>query len=262
MKRFILCPRNGIYIIDLNKTIESLDKFIVCVEKEVEKGGKVLFIGTKRQIKDSLQEEAIRCGMPYVTERWLGGMLTNFQTIRQSIAKLEKIENMESEKILDALPKKEVLKILKKKEKLLLILNGVRDLKKPPSLIYVVDSTKEHIAVNEACRLKIPIGAIVDTNCDPDKINFPIPANDDAIKSVQLITKAIADAIVSINKKVKIKEMEEEAKTESREDVEKVDTDVAEKRKEDRKIRGEEKAKSHFTKRRVVRKKTVKASDD
>jgi small subunit ribosomal protein S2 len=142
-------------------------------------------------------EEAVRCNMPFVTERWLGGMLTNFQTIRQSIAKLEKIEHMEADGTIEALPKKEVLMLMKKKEKLLMTLTGIRKLNRVPAVMFVVDTIKEQIAIAEARRLKIPIGAIVDTNCDPDEIDYPIPGNDDAIKSVQLITKTIADVIIA-----------------------------------------------------------------
>lgn len=196
MQRFILCPRNGIYIIDLNKTLFGLDKYLERVREEVKRGGRVLFVGTKKQIKDCIREEAERCNMPYVTERWLGGMLTNFQTIRQSINKLDKIEAMEKDGTMEALPKKEVLMLAKRKEKLLAMLSGVRTLTKLPRVVFVVDTIKEQIAIAEARRLKIPIGAIVDTNCDPDEIDYPIPGNDDAIKSVQLITKTIADIII------------------------------------------------------------------
>jgi small subunit ribosomal protein S2 len=206
MKRFILCPRNGIYIIDLNKTIVNLDKFIDKIKSEVQKGAKVLFVGTKKQIKDCIKDEAVRCGMPYICERWLGGMLTNFATIRQSVAKLEKIEAMESDGTIEALTKKEALTLLKKKEKLVSVLTGIRNLRKLPTIIFVVDTIKEHIAIEEARRLKISIGAIVDTNCDPDMIDYPIPGNDDAIKSVQLITTAVADAIVSVSAPAKIDE--------------------------------------------------------
>ncbi|MDR2578925.1 MAG: 30S ribosomal protein S2 [Chitinispirillales bacterium] len=196
MKRFILCPKNGIYIIDLNKTVTSLDKFIERVRAEVQKGGKVLFVGTKKQLKDCIREEAVRCGMPYVTERWLGGMLTNFQTIKQSIAKLDKIERMETDGTMESLPKKERLLIAKKKEKLLAILTGIRHMRRLPSIIFVVDTLKEHIAIAEGKRLGISIGAIVDTNCDPDMVDYPIPGNDDAIKSVQLITRVVSDVIL------------------------------------------------------------------
>ena len=195
MKRFILCPRNGIYIIDLNKTLKCIEKFLARVNKEVAAGGKVLFVGTKKQVKDCIREEAMRCNMPYVTERWLGGMLTNFSTIKQSISKLEKIESMEADGTFQVLPKKERGVLLKQKEKLLIALSGIRNLKRPPTIIFVVDTIKEHIAIAEGRRLDIPIGAIVDTNCDPDLIEYPIPANDDALKSVQLITKAVADEI-------------------------------------------------------------------
>ncbi|MBD3317806.1 MAG: 30S ribosomal protein S2, partial [Chitinivibrionales bacterium] len=196
MKRFILCPRNGIYIVDLNRTLQCLDKFLTHVKKDVSNGGKVLFVGTKKQIKDSIREQAERCGMPYVTERWLGGMLTNFKTLRQSIAKLEKIEKMETDGTMEALPKKEVLSLMKKKEKLLSVLSGIRAMRRLPTTIFAVDVIKEHIAVAEANVLGIPIGALVDTNCDPDVTDYPIPGNDDAIKSVSLITQAVADAVL------------------------------------------------------------------
>jgi small subunit ribosomal protein S2 len=196
MKRFILCPKNGIYIIDLNKTLITMDKFIERVRKEVTKGGKVLFVGTKKQLRDCIKEEAERCNMPYVSERWLGGMLTNFATIRQSVSKLEKIEAMEADGTIEGLPKKERGLLAKRKEKLVAILSGVRTLRRLPSIIFVVDTIKEHIAISEGSRLRIPIGAIVDTNCDPDAVDFPIPGNDDAIKSVQLIARAISDAIL------------------------------------------------------------------
>ncbi|MFP4163139.1 MAG: 30S ribosomal protein S2 [Chitinispirillaceae bacterium] len=209
MKRFILCPRNGIYIIDLNKTLSTLDRFIERVRTEVKKGGNVLFVGTKKQLKDCIREEATRCNMPYVTERWLGGMLTNFKTIRQSVAKLEKIETMEKDGTWEALPKKERMLLMKSKEKLISILSGIRDMRRLPSIIFVVDTIKEHIAIAEGRRLGIPIGAVVDTNCDPDIVDFPIPGNDDAIKSVQIITRAISDVIVEASsKEVSAEEME------------------------------------------------------
>jgi small subunit ribosomal protein S2 len=207
MKRFILCPRNGIYIIDLNKTLSCIEKFLARVNKEVKNGGKVLFVGTKKQVKDCIREEAMRCNMPYVTERWLGGMLTNFATIRQSVNKLEKIESMEADGTFEALPKKERVLLLKRKAKLLLALSGIRTLKKVPAIIFVVDTIKEHISITEGRRLRIPIGAIVDTNCDPDLVDFPMPANDDALKSVQLITKAVADEIVSVGQTISQEEM-------------------------------------------------------
>lgn len=262
MKRFILCPRNGIYIIDLNKTITCLDKFIDRVKKEVEKGGKVLFVGTKKQIKDSIQEEAIRCNMHYVTERWLGGMLTNFQTIRQSIGKLEKIESMESSGTIEALPKKEVLKIMKKKEKLLSVLNGIRTMKKAPAIVFIVDSIKEHIAVAEAKRLKISIGGIVDTNCNPDNIDYPIPANDDAIKSVQLITKTIADAIISASKNIPKEILEEPDKKEETNSTPVKEESNHEEEKLELESNGEQPKEPRAKKRRVIRKRPAKVKDD
>ncbi len=261
MKRFILCSRNAIYIIDLNKTINCLDKFIDRVQKEVEKGGKILFVGTKKQIRDCIQEEAVRCKMPFVTERWLGGMLTNFKTIRQSITKLEKIESMETDGTLEALTKKEVLKIMKKKEKLLSVLDGIRDMKKAPALVFIVDSIKEHIAVSEAKRLRIPIGAIVDTNCDPDNIDFPIPANDDAIKSVQLITQTVADAIIKASAKIMPEEIEDDTTKDTKQGPAKKEVAV-EPESEGADSKEEEKKPAPHKKRRVVRKKVVAATKD
>ncbi|MDR2728309.1 MAG: 30S ribosomal protein S2 [Chitinispirillales bacterium] len=249
MKRFILCPRNGIYIIDLNKTIFTLDKFIERIKTEVQKGGKVLFVATKKQLRDCIREEAARCGMPFVTERWLGGMLTNFKTIRQSIAKLDKIEKMEADGTMEALPKKERLLMGKKKEKLIAILEGIRTMRRLPSIIFVVDTLKENIAIAEGKRLGIPIGAIVDTNCDPDTVDFPIPGNDDAIKSVQLITRAISDVIMA-NAATTVTAEEMGAKDEAKAD----EGASAPPAKEEG---GETKAK-----RRVVHKKIARSEDD
>ncbi len=251
MKRFILCPKNGIYIIDLNKTVNSLDKFIDRVKKEVSKGGKVLFVGTKKQLRDCIREEAERCHMPYVTERWLGGMLTNFQTIRQSIAKLDKIDNMEKDGTIEALPKKERMLLGKTKEKLLSVLQGIRTMRRLPSLIFVVDTIKEHIAISECRRLHIPIGAIVDTNCDPDVVDYPIPGNDDAIKSVQLITRAVSDAILEVGATIS----QDEA-AEALAEAAKAKADQLEEESEEQSE--ENKAK----KRKVVHKKVVKYTEE
>lgn len=253
MKRFILCPKNGIYVIDLNKTLYTIERFTDRVRQEVSKGGKVLFVGTKKQLKDCIREEADRCNMPYVTERWLGGMLTNFQTIKQSIAKLEKIEKMETDGTIEALPKKERLMLGKKKEKLLSILTGIRKMKRLPSLIFVVDTIKEHIAIAEGRRLGIPIGAVVDTNCDPDMVNYPIPGNDDAIKSVQLITRAVSDAILSVSAKVTVEEMEASGETRNETGVENAEDD------DDSDNEQEE---TTGRKRRVVHKKVVREVED
>jgi small subunit ribosomal protein S2 len=265
MKRYILCPRNSIYIIDLNKTVEGLDKFIARVKDEVQKGGKVLFVGTKKQVKDCIREEAIRANMPYITERWLGGMLTNFQTIRLSVKKLEKIEAMEADGTLHGLTKKEAQTMLKRKEKLLSVLSGIRHLRKIPALIFVVDTLKEHIAVEEARRLGIPTGAIVDTNCDPEMIDYVIPGNDDALKSVHLITKAVADTIISVGDAAKIEELEKLEKDddiavdlsdESSDEVDDIAVDVT------GDIVGDVAGATAARKKRVVRKKMVETPVD
>ena len=258
MKRFILCPRNGIYILDLNKTLQCMEKFLARVNREVAAGGKVLFVGTKKQVKDCLREEAIRCGMPYVTERWLGGMLTNFQTIRQSITKLEKIESMEADGTFGALTKKERQLLLKRKAKLIEALSGIRHLKRLPAIIFVVDTIKEHISIAEGRRLRIPIGAIVDTNCDPDLIDFPIPANDDALKSVQLITKAVADEIVSVSQAVTAEEMKSADTAKLAAATAEQDEGAAEEAGEEGGATGESKAKHH----RVVHKKVVRTVEE
>jgi len=249
MKRFILCPKNGIYIIDLNKTLQNVEKLIEKVKKEVSHGGKVLFVGTKKQLRDCIREEAVRCNMPYVTERWLGGMLTNFQTIRQSISKLDKIESMEKDGTIEALPKKERMLLAKRKVKLLAVLEGIRNMRRLPSIIFVVDTIKEHIAISEGRRLHIPIGAIVDTNCDPDCVDYPIPGNDDAIKSVQLITRAVADAVISVSDKISADEIAAET---LRAEKERLKIDETE----------EESEESKATKRRVVHKKIVKFTEE
>jgi small subunit ribosomal protein S2 len=256
MKRFILCPRNGIYIIDLNKTIANLSAFTERVKREVQDGGKVLFVGTKKQIKDCIREQAERCGMPYVVERWLGGMLTNFQTIRQSVAKLEKIESEEADGTMEARPKKEVLSLMKSKGKLITVLTGIRHMRRLPALVFVVDAIKEHIAIDEARRLKIPIGAIVDTNCDPEKIDYPIPGNDDAIKSVQLITKAVADAIAAVGKPGEVEEGEGREATQPEVSVAVSAEELSE--VEEVRAEAEDEEEKPKIKRRVVRKKMVR----
>jgi small subunit ribosomal protein S2 len=253
MKRFILCPRNGIYIIDLNKTLINIEKLIEKVKKEAAHGGRVLFVGTKKQLKDCIREEATRCNMPYVTERWLGGMLTNFQTIRKSIAKLDKIESMEKDGTIEGLTKKERLLLGKRKEKLLSVLSGIRDMRKLPAIIFVVDTIKEHIAISEGRRLHIPIGAIVDTNCDPDVVDYPIPGNDDAIKSVQLITRAVADAIISVSDRISKEEIAAETAR----------AEKAREAGEEGIVEGEEESEeTKARKRRVVHKKVVKYTEE
>jgi small subunit ribosomal protein S2 len=198
MKKFILTEKNGIYVIDLAKTQECLNKAIEAVKRIRHSGKSILFVGTKKTIKDCMKEEAVRSNMFYVTERWLGGMLTNFSTVKKSIKRLEDIEKMETDGLFNELTKKEVLALNKERGKLEGIFSGIRNMKSLPGALFVVDSEHEEIAVHEAGRLKIPVIAIVDTNSDPDKVAFPIPGNDDAIKSVGLLTRVISDAIVGI----------------------------------------------------------------
>ncbi len=196
MKKYIFLERSGIYIIDLQKTLECLKKAIAAVRNAVSEGGIVLFVATKKQAQDVMREEAIRCDMPYVTERWLGGMLTNFQTIKQSIKRLEELEAMEADGRLALLSKKEASSLLKQKMKLEKVLSGIRNMNKLPSIVFIVDTRKEKIAVSEANRLKIPVVGVVDTNCDPDPIDYPIPGNDDAIRSIKLFARAISNAVI------------------------------------------------------------------
>lgn len=195
MKKFIFAERNGIYIIDLQKTLKNIEQAYHAVRTAVENGNSVLFVGTKKQAKPVIEEEAARCGMFYVTERWLGGMLTNFKTIQSSIKRLEEIEKMKEHGIIDALTKKEAANLDKERERLEKILGGIRAMRRLPGILFVVDARKEHIAVAEANALEIPVVSILDTNCDPDLIHYPIPGNDDALRSISLITKIIADAV-------------------------------------------------------------------
>jgi small subunit ribosomal protein S2 len=196
MKPYIFMERNGIHIIDLKKTQEMLEAACNAVSNIVAEDKKILFVGTKPQAKDVVAEEAKRSNAFYCTERWLGGMLTNFSTIRKSVKRLTNIEKMESDGTFESITKKERLFLTREREKLQDVLSGIVEMSRLPGALFVVDVKKEAIAVNEARRLAIPVVAIVDTNCDPDGIDFPVPANDDALKSVQLITKAIADAVI------------------------------------------------------------------
>jgi len=198
MKKFILTEKNGIYVIDLSKTQECLQKATDAVKKIRHSGKSILFVGTKKTIKECLKEEAVRCGQYYVTERWLGGMLTNFSTVKKSIKRLEEIEKMETDGLFKEITKKEVLSLNKERAKLEGIFSGIRHMKSLPGALFVVDSEHEEIAVHEANRLKIPVFAIVDTNSDPDKVAYPIPGNDDAIKSVGLLTRVFSDAIGAV----------------------------------------------------------------
>ncbi len=196
MAPYIFTKRNGIHIVDLAKTIPLFKTAWEFVRDEVANGSTVLFVGTKKQAKDIIKEQAERCGAYYINERWPGGLLTNFFTVRKSIDKLRKLERMEAEGAFEILPKKEVVKLKKKKEKLEKILGGIKDMEKIPDILYVVDTVREELAVKEAKKLGIPVVAIADTNCDPDVIDYPIPGNDDAIKAINLITTKIADAVI------------------------------------------------------------------
>ncbi|EFP0134675.1 30S ribosomal protein S2 [Campylobacter coli] len=195
MKKFIFGERKGIYVIDLQKTLRYFRYTYNIVRDAAAEGKTILFVGTKKQAGGAIKEYAEKCGMPYVNHRWLGGMMTNFGTIRQSIRKLEVIEKMEEDGSIKLLTKKEALILARKKEKLLAYLGGIRYMKTQPDMIFVIDTVKEKIAVQEANRLKIPVVAPLDTNCDPDLVTYPIPGNDDAIRSVQLFCQEMAEAI-------------------------------------------------------------------
>lgn len=196
MKRYIFTERNEIHVIDLQKTMKHINDAYSVVKDVVAAGGKVLFVGTKKQAQDAIKEEALRCGMFYVNQRWLGGMLTNYNTIRKSISKLKNIENMINDGTIHNRPRKEVAILTKVKTKLENNLNGIKEMGKLPAIVFIVDTKKEQIAVNEANRLGIPIVGVVDTNCDPDEITHPIPANDDAIRAVKLLASIVADAVL------------------------------------------------------------------
>ncbi len=196
MAPYIFTERNGIYIIDLQKTVKKLDEAYLFVREIAANGGEIFFVGTKKQAMDSIKEEAERCGMPYVNARWLGGMLTNFVTIKRRIKRLEQLKAMEEDGTFDLLPKKEVSKLRVEREKLEKFMGGIVNMKRQPAAMFIVDPRKERIAVLEAKKLGIPIVAIVDTNCDPDEIDYVIPGNDDAIRAVKLIAGAMADAVI------------------------------------------------------------------
>ncbi len=196
MAEYIFTERNGIYIIDLQKTAKKFEEAYMFARDISTEGGSILFVGTKKQATDAIREEAQRCGMYYVNVRWLGGMLTNFKTIKKSIARLEQLEKMKTDGTFDLLPKKEVAGLTKEMDNLEKNLGGIKTMEQLPSAIFIVDTKKEHNAVLEAKRLGIPVIAIVDTNCDPDDADYIIPGNDDAIRAIKLISGAIADAVI------------------------------------------------------------------
>ncbi len=196
MKRFIFAERNGIYIIDLQQSLSYIDTAYSFVKGVVAKGGQVLFVGTKKQAQEAISEQATRVGMPYVNQRWLGGMLTNFHTVGKRISRLKELEAMNLDDVAaSGLTKKELLQLRRQRDKLAKDLGGIRDMGRTPQAVWVIDTNKEHLAVDEARKLRIPIVGILDTNCDPDSVDYPIPGNDDAIRSVGLLTRIIADAV-------------------------------------------------------------------
>ncbi len=199
MAPYIYTERNGIYIIDLQKTVGMVDEAYKAVFDIAAEGGSILFVGTKKQAQETIKTEAERCGMFYVNERWLGGMLTNFKTIRSRVERMKKLEKMEEDGTFDLLPKKEVIGLRKEMEKLQKNLGGIRDMKKLPDAIFIVDPKKERICVSEAHILGIPLIGIADTNCDPEELDYIIPGNDDAIRAVKLLTSTMADAVIEAN---------------------------------------------------------------
>jgi small subunit ribosomal protein S2 len=194
MKRYILTERNGIYIIDLEQTLSYIGRAYEFIKETVAHGGSILFVGTKKQAQEAIANEALRVGMPFVNQRWLGGMLTNFSTVHKRLQRLKELESMEQTGGFQGLTKKEILMLTREKDKLERTLGGIRDMAKVPSAVWIVDTKKEHIAVGEARKLNIPVVAILDTNCDPDEVDYPIPGNDDAIRSAALLTKVVAEA--------------------------------------------------------------------
>jgi len=208
MKSYIFTERNNIYIIDLQQTVKLVEVAYDIIREISSNGGNVLFVGTKKQAQESIKNEAERCGMYYINYRWLGGTLTNFDTIRKRVKRLHELEEMENNKTFEVLPKKEVISLKREKEKLEKVLTGIKDMEELPAAIFVVDPKKEKIAVAEAIKLSIPIVAIVDTNCNPEEIDYVIPGNDDAIRAVKLISSVIADAVIEGRKSTIEKETE------------------------------------------------------
>lgn len=217
MKPYIFAERNGIYIVDLQKTVKGLEKAYDFLREVSKGGGSVLFVGTKRQAQETIAEEAQRCGQFYINQRWLGGLLTNFQTIARRVRYMIRLQEMEESGEFERYPKKEAIKLRKERAKLEKYLSGIRDMKDIPDALYLVDPRREEIAVKEAHKLGIPVIAIVDTNCDPELINFPIPGNDDAIRAIKLITSLMADAIIEGRQGVDGTLMVEEAEAEEKE---------------------------------------------
>ena len=215
MAPYIYTERNGIYIIDLQKSVGKVDEAYNAIRDCVANGGKILFVGTKKQAQDSIKSESERCGMFYVNQRWLGGMLTNFKTIQSRVARLKKIEEMAEDGTFDVLPKKEVIQLKREQEKLEKNLGGIKEMQEVPDMIFVVDPRKERICIQEAHTLGIPLVGICDTNCDPEELDYVIPGNDDAIRAVKLIVSKMADAVIEGNQGQDAEVAEEEEATEA-----------------------------------------------
>ena len=219
MKRFIFTERNGIYIIDLQKTLKKVEEAYDFVREVAADGGEVLFVGTKKQAQDAIEKEATKCGMPYINQRWLGGLLTNYKTIKKRIDRLYQLYEMEENGTFEVLPKKEVAQLLHEREKLEKFLGGIKEMNGMPKALFVVDPKKERIAVKEAHILGIPVIGIVDTNCDPDEVDIPIPGNDDAIRAVKLITETISNAVIEGKQGSQIEDSDNDDYDESTQEV-------------------------------------------
>ena len=265
MKEFIYTSRDDIYIIDLQKTVNQIEKAYAALKEIAANGGKVIFVGTKKQAQEATAEEAIRTGSYYITERWLGGTLTNFRTIRRRINRLDQIEKMEENGTFDALPKKEVLKIKKEYDRLLTYFVGVRDMKKIPDAMVIVDPKKEYNAIREAHKLGIPVFGIVDTNCDPEDLDYPIPGNDDAVRAIKVVLGVLANAIAEATDKEMVDYLTEEDKVSATEESKKAPKEEKKETKEELKteakpVEKEEKKETKKTtkKEAVKEEKTVK----
>lgn len=228
MSKFIFTERNGIYIIDLQKTVKKVEEAYEFAREIAANKGTILFVGTKKQAQDAIEKEAKKCGMPYINQRWLGGTLTNYKTIKNRIDRLFELEEMETNGTFDVLPKKEVIQLVHEREKLEKFLGGIKDMGGMPDAVYVVDPKKEKIAVKEAHILGIPVIGIVDTNCDPDEIDYPIPGNDDAIRAVKLITETIANAVLEGKQGTQIEDDTEESAVEVEQPVEETENEEVE----------------------------------
>lgn len=253
MKEYIFTTRDDIYIIDLQKTVKKLEEAYEAMKKIAENGGKVLFVGTKKQAQEAAEESATRTGMYFVNERWLGGTLTNFKTIRSRIRRMEEIETMETDGTFEALPKKEVIKIKKEYDKLNKNLRGIREMKKMPQAMVIVDPRKEEIAIKEARILGIPVFGIVDTNCDPDMVDYVIPGNDDAVRSVKLLIGVLTNAIAEVNGNEVIDYVSEDDKTKA---------DKKPQKKEFTKISTEQEVKNENTAKKVEEKKVEEEKNE